>query len=64
MKMYREIIFRGRKKDTGEWVEGNYFHNIRKGESHSIFDKESNIDYEIYRESLQMKGYNGEWEQV
>lgn len=62
--MYREIIFRGRSKETGEWVEGNYHHNRRKGEYHSISPKETNEEVRIYRESLQMKNYNNEWEDV
>ena len=57
----REIIFKARRKDNGEWIEGNYFHNIRKGESHSISIKETNISHEVYRESLQMKDFDGEF---
>lgn len=48
----REIIFRGRSIDTGQWVEGNYHHNIRKAEFHSISPKETNETIKIYRESL------------
>jgi hypothetical protein len=61
---FREIIFRGRRKDTGEWIEGNYIHNLRKGEYHAIIDKAHNDTYHIYRESLEMKGWDGEWEQM
>lgn len=60
----REIIFRGRSKETGEWVEGNYHHNIRKWEYHSIAPKETNIETKIYRESLQIKNYMDEWEEI
>lgn len=60
----REIIFRARSKETGEWVEGNYYHNFRKGEFHAIFDKYTNLSTMVYRESLQMKNYEGEWENV
>lgn len=59
--MSREILFRARRKDNGEWVEGNYHHNIRKGERHTISPKETNEDFEIYRESLQIQNYRIEF---
>ena len=62
--VFREIIFRGRKKDDGEYIEGNYVHNIRKGTFHAIIDKEHNQTYHIYRESLQMMNWALEWEDV
>lgn len=62
--MEREIIFRARRKDTGEWVEGNYHHNLRKGEFHSVSPKSTNESHEVYRESLQMKNHIGEWEDI
>jgi hypothetical protein len=60
----REIIFRARSVDTGEWIEGNYHHNIRKGTWHGITNKDSNETIKVYRESLQMKNWSGEWESV
>lgn len=60
----REIIFRARLKETGEWIEGNYHHNIRKGKWHAINEKPSNAGGEIYRDSLQMKNWADEWEDV
>lgn len=60
----REIIFRGRSKETGEWVEGNYFHNKRKGEFHAIIVKMSNDTIRIYRESLQLKDIDGEFKNI
>jgi len=60
----REIIFRGRDKESGQWVEGNYHHNLRKGEYHLISPKDTNIGHMIYRESLQMKDRGGEWKEV
>lgn len=60
----REIIFRGRGCENGEWEEGNYHHNIRKGEWHGITNKDSNETVMIYRESLQIRGYGAEWEDV
>jgi len=60
----RELIFRGRRKDNGEWMEGNYFHNIRKGKSHNIVNKDSNEWYVIYRESLQLKDWDGEFKDI
>lgn len=61
---FREIIFRGRRKDNGEWIEGNYHHNIRKGTWHGITNKESNETHVIYRESLQLKDLDGEFEDI
>ena len=61
---HREIIFRGRRKDNGEWEEGNYVHNIRKGEFHAIQNKDTNETHKIYRESLQMKNWEGEFENI
>jgi hypothetical protein len=64
---YRRIIFRARRKDTGEWMEGNYFHNLRKGEDHSIVDFDTNDWHEVYRESLQLRNYEGcepEWLEI
>ncbi len=61
---FREIIFKGRRKDTGEWIEGNYHHNLRKGEFHFISSKDDNIEHIIYRESLEMKDWDGEFKPV
>ena len=60
----REIIFRARRKDNSEWIEGNYHHNKRKGEFHIISPKETNENFEIYRDSLHIKNYNNEWEDI
>jgi hypothetical protein len=57
----REIIFRARSKETGEWVEGNYHHNKRKGEFHAISPKDTNEMVYVYRESLQMKDWDSNW---
>lgn len=32
----RKIIFRGKKLDTGEWVDGGYFYDSAVGESYII----------------------------
>lgn len=61
---YRIIIFRGRRTDTGEMIEGNYFYNTRKGELHAIIDREHNNTHEIYRESLQLQDWDGEFKDV
>ena len=61
---FREIIFRSRRIDTGEWIEGNYHHNIRKGTFHIIRPKDSNEEIEVYREPLQLKNIIGEWENI
>ncbi len=60
----REILFRARSKESGEWVEGNYHHNVRKGTFHAISPKETNETIYVYRESLQMKDYDGTWVNV
>jgi len=48
----REILFRGKRVDNGEWVEGNYFHNFRKGESNNIIPFNSNQWHEVIPESI------------
>ena len=60
----RDIVFRGRKKDDGEWVEGNYIHNKRKGTFHAIKDFDYNEVHMIYRDSLQLKDYDGEFKDI
>ena len=60
----RDIIFKGRRKDTGEWIEGNYHHNKRKGTFYSIAEFSTNESYDIYRESLQMKDFDGEFKDI
>ena len=60
----REIVFRARSTETGEYVEGNYHHNVRKGVWHSISPKDSNEMVKVYRESLEMKGWDGKWEAI
>lgn len=62
--MRKEIIFRARSKEDGRWVEGNYHHNLRKGEYHFISPKETNENIEVYRESLQIKNYLDKWEDI
>jgi len=60
----REIVFRARRKDDGEWVEGNYHNNKRKGTFHLITEFDSNYQHLVYRESLQMKDYDGEFKDI
>lgn len=59
-----EIEFRARKKEDGKWVEGNYHHQLRKGNCHMIADFDHNVFHEIYRESLEIKDYEGKWRSV
>ncbi len=60
----REIIFRARRIDNGEWVEGNYHHNVRKGTWYGISPKATNETFYVYRESLEMKDWDGQWIKV
>lgn len=60
----RPIVFRARKKSDGKWIEGNYFLNLRKGKSHNIINRVTNEWHEIYRDSLQMMDYDGEFRDI
>ncbi len=62
--MFRIIEFRARRKDTGEWVVGNYVHHTRKEEFHAICEKENNTTHFVYRESLQMRDWDGEFKDI
>jgi hypothetical protein len=55
------ILFRGRRKDNGQWIEGNYHHNIRKGKWHGVRDKDTNIIQEVYFDSLQILSAENKW---
>jgi hypothetical protein len=48
----REIKFRGKRKDNGEWIYGNYHHNFRKGHWHTISDFDDNIDHIVDPETV------------
>lgn len=50
--MNRTILFKGKRVDNGEWVYGNYFHNFRKVESHSIIQFDSNNWHEVHPETV------------
>lgn len=62
--MIRELIFRGRSKETGEWIEGKYFPNVRKVTTHSIYEMYTNNLHEIYGESLQLKDFDGKFKDI
>lgn len=62
--MKRDILFRARRRDTGEWVAGNYFHNVRKGVRHTITEKVANEVHDVYRDSLQLMDSSGEFEDI
>lgn len=61
---FTEIVFKARRKDNGEWVEGNWVHNKRKGEFIAIREFTTNLDYPVYRESLHIKNKFGFWVQI
>ena len=42
----REILFRGKCIDTGEWVYGYYVRTIEENADHSLFEKDWIYDYE------------------
>jgi len=48
----RTIKFRGLRTDGQGMVFGNYFHNIRKGESHNIIDFNTNNWFQVIPESV------------
>jgi len=55
--MQREILFRGKRVDNGEWVEGNYIEKIKPTEVNPVFwccfiqDKAISM-YEVIPESI------------
>ena len=50
----REILFRGKRIDNGEWVEGyySYAHNDYNSEKHFIQDKITGIRIEVNPETV------------
>lgn len=46
----REMIFRGQRKDNGEWVEGDYFQN--RYHKHFILDRKCYIEWVIIPETV------------
>lgn len=55
--MSREILFRGKRKDNGEWVEGYYIHNFWGNEEDTIHLK-SGTCYMVNPETVcQYTGY-------
>jgi len=61
---FLDIKFKARRIDNGEWIEGNYHHNIRKGRWHAISSKDDNESHKIYRESLHMFQWGDEWKEI
>ena len=45
----REILFRGKRKDTGEWVHGNYAFTDNNDKQHFIFQNKA-FEYEAIPE--------------
>lgn len=47
----REILFRGKRKDNGEWVYGNYAVTNNNGKRHFIFQNKA-FEFEIVPETV------------
>lgn len=61
----REILFKGKRLDNGEWVEGDLSRCVVVGETHicRIEDNLSTTTHRIYSETVcQCVGYAGAWE--
>lgn len=43
----REILFRGKRKDNGEWLEGYLFHDVDSGETEIQFMQYETDDYGV-----------------
>lgn len=62
--MNNRYIFRGKRKDNGEWVYGNYAFTDIDGKQHFIFQNKA-FDYEVIPETVGqctgLKDKNGKW---
>ena len=47
----REILFRGKRKDNGEWVYGNYAVTNNNGKRHFIFQNKA-FEFEVESETI------------
>lgn len=47
----REILFRGKRKDNGEWVYGNYAVTDNNGKRHFIFQNKA-FEFEVIPETV------------
>ena len=47
----REILFRGKRKGTGEWVYGNYAFTDNNSKQHFIFQNKA-FEYEVIHETV------------
>lgn len=47
----REILFRGKRKDNGEWVYGNYAVTDNNGKQHFIFQNKA-FEFEVDSETV------------
>ena len=47
----REILFRGKRKDNGEWVYGNYAVTDNNGKQHFIFQNKA-FEFEVIPETV------------
>jgi len=61
----RPILFKGKRVDNGEWVEGYYWKNIINGKTLIIIGNIKDAQmYPVIPETLEVQCDNGEWKSI